>query len=1002
MRKAVHQPNAGLLIAVVVCGLLGLAATTATAANVDVAVAVTGTPAFGATVTAKATITINDGSTLQGILWKQTGGATAALTGTTTDTVTAVLGNRGAYREALIHALSEPPLTADQLPPNVPVPPEEFPGGLQDRFGVVGVNPFALEEGAVVTLTVDVTTSSGTYQGTAHIAAPVPWTTSLGTRNVPPGVPVILHGKTQASYNWAMTLPTGSTATLVDPTAQSPEFTPDTPGTYQVTVTDLATGTPVTIQVIAGLWRGVIVGQDANSRPQVDTACTGCHAVGTALDQFTPWIQTGHAEIFTQNVNNPAGHYSEACVSCHAVGYDKAASNNGIDDQSDWAGLVASGYLTHGATTNWTNILAQFPKSAKQANIQCENCHGPQTSDAHTKGAARVTLSSDVCAACHGEPARHGRFQQWQLSGHANYETAVAEGMSGGCTQCHTAQGFLAWEKSGYTATSVQVTWTADEVHPQTCQTCHDPHGIGTTSGSGASNATVRISDTTPPLMAGFTATDVGRGAICMTCHNGRRGLRNDSNFTTADASRAPHVGPQSDVLMGQNFYLVDVGTAGYHARVEETCVTCHMAETPPPDYISYNKGGTNHTFFASKEICSECHATLTAEDVQGPVHEKVATLTAAIEKALSDLMKAQLALGNKIDLGGRKTLNSAADFTKVTFSEASGRQAMIVTLSDASTVGPVAMNSVRIVPPTGSPIPIYNVADPTIPKSGWNLLMIESDASAGVHNPGLVNRVLDVSIYALEHPTTGGGSYADPSLGGGPGGNAGAVSCTTPYVYWAEIATRSAGLNGSLWRTDMVAMNLAPSIANLRFVLHTDSGNREATATVPAAGQGAFEDIVGLLGADAKGALEICSDRPLLVTGRIFNQAATGTFGQFLDGHVANLGLTSGQFAQLIGLRQETNKYRTNLEVTNGGTTAAQAEITLFDSAGTVLNTFTLTIPAGQVVQEVQPFVSRANAPDLGWGFATVKVLSGSNIMTSASVIDAVTNDPTYVPPKR
>ena len=32
--------------------------------------------------------------------------------------------------------------------------------------------------------------------------------------------------------------------------------------------------------------------------------------------------------------------------------------------------------------------------------------------------------------------------------------------------------------------------WTIDEVHPQTCATCHDPHAVGTTSGSNT-NATV-------------------------------------------------------------------------------------------------------------------------------------------------------------------------------------------------------------------------------------------------------------------------------------------------------------------------------------------------------------------------------------------------------------------------------------------------------------------------------------------------------------------------------
>jgi hypothetical protein len=1003
MRNAVHQLNRGLAIAVVVCGLLGFAATAAMASNpVDVTVAVTGTPAFGATVTAKATITINDSSALQSMSWAQTGGATATLSGTTTDTVTAVLAGRSAYRAALIHALSEPPITAAQYPAYVPPPPAEFPGGLQNRFGVVGVSNLALEEGGAVTLTVTVKTSSGTYTGKGVIATPLPWGTSIGVRNVPVLIPVIVHGKTQASYNWAMTVPSGSSATLTDPTSQSPEFTPDVPGTYTLTVTDLAGGSPVSIPVFAGLWRGVIVGQDANSHPKTDTACTGCHAVGTTLDVFTPWAKSGHAEIFTQNVNTPNGHYGTSCLSCHTVGYNTGVSNNGIDDQSDWTAFLATNLLTHGDPTNWTNILAQFPKTAKLANIQCENCHGPQTSDAHFRGDPRVTLSSDVCGSCHGEPTRHGRFQQWQISAHANYDAAVSEGMTGGCAVCHTANGFLAWGDSGYTASTVAVTWTADQIHPQTCQTCHDPHAVGTTSGSPATDAPMRISGSTPLLMAGFTATNVGRGAICMTCHNGRRGLRNDSNFKVSDAARAPHVGPQADVVMGQNFYLVDLGAPGYHARVQDTCVTCHMAKTPPPAALSNAGGGTNHTFYASKEICSTCHATITADDVQGPVEAKLETLTQAINKALFDLVKAQLALGNKIDVGGLKTLASAGDFTKVEFAESHGSQGMTVTLSDATTVGPVAMTAVKVVPPTGSPVLLYTVADPTIPKAAWNMLMIESDKSEGVHNPGLVNRVLDVSIYALQHPTGTAGGYVDPSIGGGPGNNAGAVSCTTSYVYWTEIATRAPGYGSSQWRTDMVALNLASSPAALRFVLHTSTGNFETTGTVPASGQGVFADIVGTLGVQTKGALEICSDKPLLVSGRNLNQGDPGTFGQFIDGHVGNLGMSAGQFAQLIGLRQQTGKYRTNIGVANGGTAAAQVAITLYDNTGSTLTTYNLTIPAGQVVQDLIPFEARAKMPDVGWGFATVKVLSGSNVMTSASVVDAVTNDPSYVPAKR
>jgi hypothetical protein len=280
---------------------------------------------------------------------------------------------------------------------------------------------------------------------------------------------------------------------------------------------------------------------------------------------------------------------------------------------------------------------------------------------------------------------------------------------------------------------------------------------------------------------------------------------------------------------------------------------------------------------------------------------------------------------------------------------------------------------------------------------------MVHSDASEGVHNPTLVNRVLDTSLYAVKNiptpPPPGGG---DAGINGGPGNGLGAVTCTTPYVYWAEIAAKVPGDAGSLWRTDMVARNLASSDASVKFVLHTGSGNTEATATVKASSQGVFEDIVGLLGAETKGSLEICSTQPLLVVGRIFNQSGNGTFGQFLDGHVANLGLAEGQTATLLGLRQQTGAFRTNISVTNGGTAAATTEITLFDNNGATLTTYNLTIAAGQVVQDLKPFEARAGQPDLGWGFATVKVLSGSNIRTSASVIDMKTNDPVTIPAKQ
>jgi hypothetical protein len=303
----------------------------------------------------------------------------------------------------------------------------------------------------------------------------------------------------------------------------------------------------------------------------------------------------------------------------------------------------------------------------------------------------------------------------------------------------------------------VEVTWTTEETHPQTCATCHDPHAIGTTTGA-TTNATVRISGDTPPLIAGFTATDVGRGAICMTCHNTRRGLRNDDVFNdiygTSDASRGPHPGAQADTLMGQNFYLVDVGQRANHSltsNVQDTCATCHMVNTPPPADLAYNQGGTNHTFYASPDICQDCHTNLTASNIQGPVEEQLHELETQIASAFYNFFDAQIQAGNTIDVGGNATITDALDIAEIHLSETRGRQALIISFTDSTVVGPTSVASIDVVPPAGEPYEIYSAINPMVIKTFWNFLMLEADGSLGVHNPNLAFQVLDRSIRGLE-----------------------------------------------------------------------------------------------------------------------------------------------------------------------------------------------------------------------------------------------------------
>lgn len=101
MEKGKHHQQ--LLLAAVAAILIAAVASFAFAASppVTVTMAVTGDPVPGATITAKATVTVNDGSTLQSITWSQVGGVGATLTNTTTDTVTVSLPARKVFREQL-------------------------------------------------------------------------------------------------------------------------------------------------------------------------------------------------------------------------------------------------------------------------------------------------------------------------------------------------------------------------------------------------------------------------------------------------------------------------------------------------------------------------------------------------------------------------------------------------------------------------------------------------------------------------------------------------------------------------------------------------------------------------------------------------------------------------------------------------------------------------------------------------------------------------------------
>ena len=210
----------------------------------------------------------------------------------------------------------------------------------------------------------------------------------------------------------------------------------------------------------------------------------------------------------------------------------------------------------------------------------------------------------------------------------------------------------------------------------------------------------------------------------------------------------------------------------------------------------------------------------------------------------------------------------------------------------------------------------------------------------------------------------------------------------------WLEIVAHIDGSSDSSWRTDLVVLNLAEEAAGVELRLHGPDGVSSTTNPVDGSSQAIFQDVVGLLGSHSKGMLEIRSDRPVVVSGRMYSTRDGGTVGHALNGRDAFGGLISGETVWLPGLRQERTRYRTNINVSNAGDTPAEVRVELFDEIGTELDEFTLSVPPKRVIQDIEPFARRGGRPDLGWGYARVTAEQGTGVFVSASVIDCRNND--------
>jgi len=227
-----------------------------------------------------------------------------------------------------------------------------------------------------------------------------------------------------------------------------------------------------------------------------------------------------------------------------------------------------------------------------------------------------VNQSDGACADCHNDTTIiTGKHTAWAESMHGT-GTAYARGTSADCAGCHSGGGFSAMVAAGLTPDEVE---TGDP-NPtrQDCRACHNIHTTYT-----AEDWSLETTDPVDLYAFEDVTFDGGDGSLCANCHQPRRQMEAEDGIVNVSSTHwGPHHGPQSAMLLGVGGAGdVEGGASDHYDWVEDTCVTCHVAND-------------NHSFEPSLSACLECHEDAENFDIEG-VQTGVDELIVELQEAL-------------------------------------------------------------------------------------------------------------------------------------------------------------------------------------------------------------------------------------------------------------------------------------------------------------------------------------------------------------------------------
>ncbi len=344
------------------------------------------------------------------------------------------------------------------------------------------------------------------------------------------------------------------------------------------------------------------------------------------------------------------------------------------------SGLIFIGCTKEGpqgpAGANGTN--------GKDANATCTNCHN---------------FSDTVIV----------KIFQYDASKHAA-ATTIAEAARGGCSGCHSHEGFLEKLQTGST-----VTQAYNDAAPINCRTCHTIHATYTPADWALRDVTPvhPYIDTTSSIdltvqLAGGTD---GTSNLCGKCHQARKtspwvtNPKGTDSLSVTSNRWGPHHGPQFLMLAGKGAF--EMGSSAFRStnhKGNATCRNCHMGPAQ-----GNMVGGHTWTMSSSSTgdnvaVCKPCHS----------------------------------AIGTTFDYNGAQTTINTKYKTLMTLL---GNKNIIDTVASSSTY--LLLKGVS----ASKPKKFTQIQLAVI----WNFNMVAADRSMGIHNFAYFSDMLDAGIAYMQ-----------------------------------------------------------------------------------------------------------------------------------------------------------------------------------------------------------------------------------------------------------